>query len=347
MEEYLSDYNNLIDYCDCHNSEESFTLQFMNHTIQFTQITKDDGTRKYKIIYNGGEYYFPSVTTVIDKIRPRNEFNGWYKRLGEKVDLAEFMTDDEILKEGKKLARSYTNRIAAKGTQLHDIIENVYKIREKDSDYHVQVAINKRVEEYPELDTDKEYEIIKSRMDKMRPFFHATEGISQEYRVFYMERVDNDGSYNPIGDPIGIAGTSDALIRTMSPFYNKNGDVMIDVGVDLITDWKFPQNIKYPKAKFYNDVSYPLIGYALQLSAYRAGLRFTHDKDCEGALIVSNPDKGKLVYYYYYSSEVLDFYWKYYREAMIDVNFNTNRFDWTAFCQRADREGMLGERVYL
>lgn len=297
-------------------------------------------------VYRQDDRVFSSVTTILGKVEDKSFLAGWKKRVGE--DKAE----------------QIKNQASAHGTATHNALENHFKIQypelilqEKPELRSLAIAEQEqaiaKIQDNLKLSV-KQQELIST----FAPLFPYLKPVALEKRIFWQD------TQNP---KLGFGGTADAfkfidcslLPANAQPLFAEDGKSY----ALCVLDWKNFNKRKrpieytrgYKKAGEYIPPKpyYPLIKYALQLSAYSAAFNKLTDrryKLTQGVLAcaynTSEPDEEPQyeLDLYYFNQRSIMWFWMEFRK-ILDVFYNDGNYDWKGFCTAAHNAGVLGENI--
>lgn len=244
-----------------------------------------------------------------------------YKLVGNTTLLDKFKPKDALFQWraniGEEAAQEITTKAANRGTKVHSLAENY--------------LINRTIPDIEEGDNKECFLRLKPILDILTPF-------ALEKKVYW---VNSEGN--------GFAGTLDAGVYIdTAKLIGRISGVFEDTQITSVIDFKTWNKAKYPKAQGQSGSYYPLISYALQLSAYTAACN--QQTDCfyqiNKTFIFGVTSNCRSPFIYYYSPTAVNWYWERYQE-IIYCYYNNDYFNWELFEKSADDLGFLGERVDL
>lgn len=296
--------------------------------VNIEQINSSKGR-----FYTEGKKKYPSVTSVIDRFEDKTGLFNWQVSLGDKLIPKEQrvnFTEEELIAKaytlGKVEANKTRDKAAVIGTKKHKQIDTYVK--------------------NPQLYPIKEWEAI---LGKFLDFLQLTEPLAVEFKVFYETTLDIEGKVVSPGQPAGFGGTFDHVGRVDgSRLIDRTTCLKIYEGMQFaMTDWKNTTKAKYPKGRNKNgQVYYPLLRYALQISAYLGAFnKYTQGyyKLNRGYIVMCHPG-CKAPFIYYFDPEAINWYWLNFRK-MLAAYFFSIPFDWNKFARESDARDLLGKRV--
>jgi hypothetical protein len=265
-----------------------------------------DDERKYR----RGDFAFRSVTTSVSMLE-KVDFSAWENRIG------------------KEKAESIRNESALHGNAVHLAVECFLKSGGN---------INNAFEMF--LPKVNRQWLLKSGVPKplmefenlllpFKDFLGIVTPIAIEKRVFWC-----DGE-------VGFGGTADCFLEVAEGRLQLPDGSKVPGGL-VVADWKNPRSKKEPKSfKWNKEPYYPLLRYALQLSAYSAGFNhLTGNRyELDSALLVCASPKATDIYYF--SPESLAWHFEMLVEGLHALKDN-QPFDWIEYEFLADEMGYLG-----
>lgn len=266
-----------------------------------------DGSRGYRY----GDSHFSSVTTLVSMLE-KVDFSGWEKRIGK--DKAESIRADSALH----------------GTTVHLAIESYLRCSgdmNKAFEMFYQNLNRKWLSKFQNInDVCAEFKLL---LLPFMDFLNIVSPVAIEKKVFW-----HDGE-------IGFGGTADCFLEVA------DGRLQLPDGSKLpgclvVADWKNHRSKKEPKSfKWNKEPYYPLLRYALQLSAYTAGFNYLTGSQYalnQALLICASPDATGI---YYFSPKALAWHFEMLVEGLHALKDN-QPFDWIEFEALADERGYLG-----
>jgi hypothetical protein len=305
-----------------------------------TDIIQDNSRVEGKgRVYRHKDKEYSSVTTIIGKFEDKAFLSGWQKRVG------------------KAKAEAIKVKAGNHGTNAHAALENHFR-------YHYPELILAERPELQLLPLEEQELAITSIKESLRlddaqlnliepfqPLFPYIHPISLEKRIFWHDEED---------PRLGYGGTVDAykyidcslLPTEVKPYILDEGR-----GYSMtVLDWKNFNKRKAPISKKKNgELYFPLIKYALQLSAYVAPFnKLTKEKYTlnQGMLACAyniSEDGEPMVYkldLYYFDQRSICWFWKEFKKILHAYYYN-EEYSWGSLCKRAYHAGVLGERIDL
>lgn len=272
-----------------------------------------DGSRGYRY----GDSQFPSVTTLVSMLE-KADFSGWEKRIG------------------KEKAESIRADSALQGTTVHLAIESYLRcggnISKAFEMFYQNVNRKWLALKSTELrnlsDVFVEFECL---LLPFKDFLNIVSPVAIEKKVFWRDR---DGE-------IGFGGTADCFLEVADGRLELPDGSKLPGGL-VVADWKTHRSKKEPKSfKWNKEPYYPLLRYALQLSAYTAGFNYLTGSQYalnQALLICASPDATGI---YYFAPEALAWHFEMLVEGLHALKDN-QPFDWIEFEALADEKGYLG-----
>lgn len=296
------------------------------------QINPGDGSgRRYA--WNGSEY--SSVTTILSKFEDKAFLAGWKKRVG--AEEAERIRDTA----------------STHGSNTHNALENHFKCHHD----HLLVQENRHLQLLPPEQQKKAIAQLQTQLrldDKQQgliqpfqPLFPYVKPVALEKKIMWHD------SDNP---RIGFGGTADAyklidcrlLPSSVKPLFTDGGRSYALV----VLDWKNFNKRKRPIE--YNRGGrpyFPLIKYALQLSAYSAAfnkLTFNRYRLNQGLLACAYnvAAEGEPMRYeldlFHFDQRAICWFWIQFKR-ILEAYYNDGTFNWKTFCRDAHQSGVLGD----
>jgi hypothetical protein len=297
---------------------------------EIVQINSPGGRK-----YAWGDRKFSSVTTILSKFEDKSFLAGWQKRVG--ADEAEKIRDTA----------------ATHGTKTHNALENHFKC------YHDHLLIQEHsrlqslsVAEQQEALVDLRAKIKLDEEEErlIRPFevlFPYIKPVALEKKIMWHDDSD---------PRIGFGGTADAYklidcrllpANVKSLFTDGNRSYAL-----VVLDWKNFNKRKRPlEYNRGNKPYFPLIKYALQLSAYSAAFnKLTENKYRlnQGLLACAYnvaPDAEQKRYeldLFHFDQRAIYWFWLQFKKVL-EAYYNDGDFNWKQFCREAHQSGVLGE----
>jgi|GEM_PF-4574427 len=294
------------------------------------------GGRKYA----WGDKKFSSVTTILSKFEDKSFLAGWQRRVG------------------KEESERIRDTAATHGTKTHNALENHFKC------YHDHLLIQEHsrlqglsgaeqqqalVELRAKIKLDEEEEQLIQPFECLFPYIKP---IALEKKIMWHD--ENDPS-------IGFGGTADAyklvdcrlLPTNVKPLFTDGNRSYALVVLDWKNFNKKKNPIEYTRGNKYKPPSpyFPLIKYALQLSAYSAAFnKLTENKYRlnQGLLVCAYnvaPDGEPKRYeldLFHFDQRAICWFWLQFKK-MLYAYYTDGSFDWKAFCREAHQAGVLGE----
>ena len=277
-----------------------------------------DGSRGYRY----GEFRFPSVTTLVSMLE-KADFSGWEKRIGK--DKAESIRADSALR----------------GTTVHLAIESYLRCGGDTSkafemfyqNLNRQWLTLKSTELKNLDDVRVEFKLL---LLPFKDFLNIVFPVAIEKKVFWRDR---DGE-------VGFGGTADCFLEVAEGRLQLPDGSKLPGGL-VVADWKNHRSKKEPKSfKWNKEPYYPLLRYALQLSAYAAGFNYLTDSRYilnQALLICASPDATDI---YYFSPKALAWHFEMLVEGLRALK-GIQPFDWIEFEALANEGGYLGCPVQI
>ena len=289
------------------------------------------GGRKYA----WGDKKYSSVTTILSKFEDKTFLAGWQKRVG------------------KEESERIRDTAATHGTRTHNALENHFKC------YHDHLLIQEhsrlqglsRVEQQFALAKLREKIALDDEEERIiRPFeplFPYIKPVALEKKIMWHDEAD---------PRIGFGGTADAyklidcrlLPPNVKPLFT-DGDRSYAL---VVLDWKNFNKRKRPLEYNRGGKAYfPLIKYALQLSAYSAAFnKLTENKYRlnQGLLACAYnvAEEGETMRYeldlIHFDQRAICWFWLKFK-TILEAFYNDGSFDWKKFCREAHASGVLGE----
>lgn len=290
-----------------------------------SEIVRDDSQyhkgRVYK--YRGHEY--PSVTNLLKKIK-QEDFSWWERKVG------------------KENAKKIRDDAARHGTAVHLAIEAYLKCDRSintATQYFLRHCEGVWLEEHPEVLRSPDVALLNYQklIKPFSRFLPLVEAIGIEIPVCWASECGS----------IGFGGTSDAFLRVDTSSLKKLCGTPLAGNTIAVADWK---NFRKPKApiahKWNGDAYYPLIGYAMQLSAYCAAFNQLTDRahKLNQALLVCAHPESIYANIYYLSPKAICWHWQNFKEAMWCLK-RGECFDWIAYQALSEEQGYLGEELEI
>ena len=273
-----------------------------------------DGSRGYRY----GDFRFPSVTTLVSMLE-KADFSGWEKRIG------------------KEKAESIRADSALQGTTVHLAIESYLRCG-GDVNRAFEIFfqnLNRKWLSRLSSQNDVRDE-FKKLLLPFKDFLNIVSPVAIEKRVFWRDR---DGE-------VGFGGTADCFLEVADGRLQLPDGSKLPGGL-VVADWKNHRSKKEPKSfKWNKEPYYPLLRYALQLSAYAAGFNYLTDSRYalnQALLICASSDATDI---YYFSPEALAWHFEMLVEGLHTLKDN-QPFDWIEFEALADERGYLGCPVQI
>ena len=216
----------------------------------------------------------------------------------------------------KKVGEEGAKAPAKRGNALHSLVEFHYKGEEKVTD---NVSAN---------------ECFK----RVKPLLSIIQPFAIEEKTHW---VHDSG--------VGFAGTLDiGGYINGSKLIDSSGQVLSEEKMSFVGDWKTWDKPKYPIGSGNTGKYYPLISYALQLSAYCAAFNQRTEliHRINRGFIFGVTDTCRAPFIYYFNPETMGFYWSQMKE-IVRCFYSKDYYDWSLFEQTAENNNYLGERVHL
>lgn len=268
-----------------------------------------DGVRGYRY----SDSHFPSVTTLVSMLE-KADFSGWEKRIG------------------KEKAESIRADSALQGTTVHLAIESYLRCDgniSKAFEMFYQNVNRKWLSKFKSIkDVCVEFNLL---LLPFKDFLNIVSPVAIEKKVFWRDREGE----------IGFGGTADCFLEVADGRLELPDGSKLPGGL-VVADWKTHRSKKEPKSfKWNKEPYYPLLRYALQLSAYTAGFNYlTGNRYAlnQALLICASPDATGI---YYFAPEALAWHFEMLVEGLHALKDN-QPFDWIEFEALADEKGYLG-----
>ena len=246
--------------------------------------------------------------------------NEKYKLVGNTTLLSRFKDNDALFKWreriGNEAAEKITNDASIRGTKVHKMAEKYLLKRE-----------------LPPIDSTEQSNCFL----RLKPILELIKPIALEKKVFWVNENKQ-----------GFAGTMDGLAQVNTTNFSSRTNNFFDWNDEAVVfDFKTWNKIKYPVAKAATgEKYYPLISYALQLAAYCGATNFCTDSyyQVNKSFIFGVTPTCKAPIIYYFSPEVVNWYWDRYKEILF-CYYNNSFFDWKKMESDAEQLGYLGERI--
>lgn len=291
----------------------------------------EPGGRKYA----RGNVAYPSVTTVLSGVEDKSFLKSWKKRVG--VDEAERIRNDA----------------ATHGTNVHTALEN-FLMSQHDhlitqAHPHLQsLSDEARSQAIAQIRdgltlSDAQYRLIAP----FTPILPYIQPVALEKRVIWNDEA------NP---HLGFGGTADAYNLIDSRLFPPNTKPLFGDGEKgytlAICDWK--NFSKRKTALAYNRGGrpyFPLVRYALQLSAYAAAFNRLTDRKYplnNGLLVCAykvEREDDEVEYgldLIYFNPRAMCWFWNKFK-TMLNAHYNQEKYDWKKFCREAHQAGVLGQ----
>jgi hypothetical protein len=298
------------------------------------EIKHDDKNRgKYYVIEHPTKFTqrprkYMRISQFVNSFQPYDRFHGWYKHLG-KQDGAENKSEEELIAIGQQKGEKIKESQAKKGTRKHKLIEDFYKKNEM----------------YSQEEWTK-------KLENFSPFVNIFNPFLLETRVFYENSFNKYVQTVANGKLVGLAGTFDGFgeIDGKALSFEKKGEPIYDGIFRGVVDWKHPRKPKYPMTKYYNNVTYPLIAYGLQLACYLAAInqRTNNYFKLNKAIVCLAPEESKTCYPYYFSPLAIKWFWENIKKMLVACAYNEKKlFDYRAFEHQTYEQGLHGQRLYF
>jgi hypothetical protein len=291
------------------------------------------GGRKYA----WGDRKFSSVTTILSKFEDKSFLAGWQKRVGAA--------------EAEKIR----DNAATHGTKTHNALENHFKC------YHDHLLIQDHTRLQGLSVAEQQQTLVelraKIKLDEeeeqlIRPFeclFPYIKPVALEKKIMWHDDAD---------PRIGFGGTADAyklvdcrlLPADVKPLFTDGNRSYALVVLDWKNFNKRKRPLEYTRG---NRPYFPLIKYALQLSAYSAAFnKLTENKyrlnqgllAC--AYVAEVDENGKPIRYeldlFHFDQRSICWFWLQFKK-ILEAYYNDGSFDWKQFCREAHKSGVLGE----
>lgn len=305
-------------------------------------------------VYRCGNKEYSSVTTILKKFEDQSFLPGWVKRVGKEES-------DRI-----------RDQASSHGTACHEALENHLKLQ------HPHLILQENPSLLSLAPDEQELAIAGMRerlrltrgqeklITPFRPLFPYIKPVALEKRIFW----NNNDDLN-----VGFGGTADAyklidisLLPSGAKPFVREGDTEYAL---VILDWKNFNKQKRPiEYKRNGGCYFPLLKYALQLSAYSAafnkltGVRY---RLCQGVLAcawavnqkveacdlktnkvkeVETPTGEYELDLYYFDSRSIAWFWKRFQE-ILHAYYHGGEFSWNHLCSDAHEAGVLGEKLQL
>ena len=297
---------------------------------EIIQINEPSGRK-----YAWGDKRYASVTTVLSKFEDKSFLAGWKKRVGEKK------------------AEEIRDNAATHGTAAHNALENHFKCHHD----HLLLQEHSRLQYLTEAEREQAIADIRSKIElddeqqriikPFQPLFPYIKPVALEKRIMWHDESD---------PRIGFGGTADAYklvdCRLLPPntkplFTDGNRSYAL-----VVLDWKNFNKRKRPLEYTRGGKPYfPLIKYAMQLSAYSAAFnKLTQNKYRlnQGLLACAYnvAEEGEPMRYeldlFHFDQRAMCWFWLQFKNAL-DAYYNDGSFNWKKFCQSAHSSGVLGE----
>ena len=246
------------------------------------------------------------------------DFSGWEKRVG------------------KDKAKSIRAESSLHGTTVHLAIESYLRCG-GDTNKAFEMFYQNLNREWLALKSSQLMNLGDVRAELsllLRPFkdfLNIVSPVATEKKVFWRDR---DGE-------VGFGGTADCFLEVADGRLQLPDGSKLPGGL-VVADWKNHRSKKEPKSfKWNKEPYYPLLRYALQLSAYAAGFNYLTDSRYalnQALLICASPDATDI---YYFNPEALAWHFEMLVEGLHALKDN-QPFDWIEFEALADELGYLG-----
>lgn len=285
-------------------------------------------------VYRQGTREYSSVTTILGKFEDKSFLTSWKKRVGE--------VEAERIK----------NTASSHGTNAHTALENHLKCQ-----YPELILQDKpQLQKLPLAEQEQAIAGIKERLkldetqqklvSPFMPLLPHLKPVALEKRILWH---DDEAK-------IGFGGTADAfklvdcalLPPGAKPLFTEDGKSYALVVLDWKNFNKKKRCIEYTKG---NKPYFPLIKYALQLSAYSAAfnkLTGGEYKLSQGMLACAyntaeaDEEMSYELDLIYFDQRSIMWFWKQFRRMLV-AYYHNGSFDWKAFCQAAHEAGVLGK----
>lgn len=288
---------------------------------------------KHPTRFSSLERSYYRISSLANSFADPRRFESWYITLAEQAGHVD-KTMDEMIAIGKKLGCEVKDNQAALGTKMHAQIEKYYTNRAEFSE-----------------------EVWKEQLINFYPFVKIFTPMALETRVFYENLFTREGKIDKSGKLIGMAGTFDGFGKVDGRYlsFERKGAPIANGEFLSVIDWKHPKSVKYPVKKYFDQVSYPLITYGLQLACYVAGInQCTNNHWKLNRAIVniaprwSKKDvRCKTNYPYYFSPAAINWFWHNIKKMLVAISYGDKKsFDYKAFEQETYEQGFCGTRLY-
>lgn len=297
---------------------------------EIQQLNLPDGRK-----YTWGDRRYASVTTILSKFEDKAFLATWKKRVGEKE------------------AERIRDAASTHGSAAHTALENHFKC------YHDHLILqdNKHIQSLAPAEQKQAIAMLQGQLkldegqqSLIRPFeplFPYIRPVALEKRIMWH---DND---NPT---VGFGGTADAYklidCRLLPP---KVKPLITDGNRSyaiVVLDWKNFNKRKRPIEYTQGGRTYfPLIKYALQLSAYSAAFnkltqnRYRLNQGLLACAYNVAPPGEPMQYeldLFYFDQRAICWFWLQFKK-ILHAYYNDGTFNWVAFCREAHRSGVLGD----
>lgn len=274
------------------------------------QITLSDGDRHYEISEQSTKNKpkkYKSVTTIIDKFKPKAALFKWKKEVGEEK------------------AKEISNKASSRGNKVHYYIE--------------QYFLNNKTINFSTTE-DKNYIFF----DKLLPVLNKIEPkkwIEEDKETFGIEKkVFWENNNIGFGGSVDICGTIDTSNLTL-----RNKNIILPKKIDFIGDWKTWNKVKYPLIKSQEgNYILPLLSYYLQLSAYCAAVNQYKKEKINQCFLFGVTETCRSPFIYYLNPKTVNFYWSKMKE-LVYCYYSNEYFNWDLMEYEVIENNFIGERV--